>query len=47
LRDANVPQLSDDDIAELAETAMTDPALMFNPRPTEIEDLVNIIKRAY
>lgn len=47
LRDANVPELSDADVAELAEAAMTDPAIMFNPKPTEIEDLANIIKRAY
>lgn len=47
LRDAKVPELSDADILELAETAMTDPALMFNPTPASIEDLTEIIKRAY
>jgi alcohol dehydrogenase class IV len=47
LRDIKVPQLSDEDLNELAESAMTDPALMFNPTPASIEDLIDIIKRAY
>lgn len=47
LRDINIPQLSDADIDELAETAMTDPAIMFNPKPATVEDLAAIIKRAY
>jgi alcohol dehydrogenase class IV len=47
LRDIKVPALSDADLAELADSAMTDPALMFNPRPASIEDLIDIIKRAY
>jgi alcohol dehydrogenase class IV len=47
LRDINVPELSDADIAELAEGAITDPALMFNPKPASEEDLADIIKRAY
>jgi alcohol dehydrogenase len=47
LRDAKVPALTDEDINELTESAMTDPAIMFNPRSAELEDLADIIKRAY
>jgi alcohol dehydrogenase class IV len=42
-----VPDLSDADIADLADSAITDPALMFNPKPATEEDLADIIKRAY
>jgi alcohol dehydrogenase class IV len=47
LRDLGVPNLSEEDLQELAEMALTDPAIMFNPRPASIEDLVEIIKGAY
>ena len=47
LRDVGVPELAEDDLQELAETAMTDPAIMFNPRDASPEDLISIIKGAY
>lgn len=47
LRDIKVPELSDADLAELGEAAVTDPSLMFNPTPATMEDLIDIIKRAY
>lgn len=47
LRDINVPKLSEAEIMELAEIALTDPAIMFNPKSATVEDLAAIIKRAY
>jgi len=47
LKDIKVPELSETEMIELAEIAITDPAIMFNPRLASIEDLVEIIKRAY
>lgn len=47
LREVGVPELNDGDLADLADTAMTDPAIMFNPREATPEDLVSIIKGAY
>ncbi len=47
LRDVGVPELSEEDLQELADTAMTDPAIMFNPREASPEDLITIIKGAY
>ncbi len=47
LRDVGVPELNQDDLQELADTAMTDPAIMFNPREASAEDLISIIKGAY
>ena len=47
LREVGVPELSTSDLEELAETAMTDPAIMFNPREASPDDLMNIIKGAY
>ncbi|MBX9571121.1 MAG: iron-containing alcohol dehydrogenase [Candidatus Obscuribacterales bacterium] len=47
LREVGVPELNDSDVADLADTAMTDPAIMFNPREATPEDLVSIIKGAY
>lgn len=47
LKDLGVPELTDPEIEHLADIALTDPAMMFNPRQTSIEDLMDIIKRAY
>lgn len=47
LREVGVPELGPDDLNELADTAMTDPAIMFNPREASPEDLISILKGAY
>ncbi len=47
LRDAAVPELNAEALEELAETAMTDPAIMFNPKEADSEALISIIKGAY
>lgn len=47
LSEVGVPELSEAEIAELAEIAMTDPAIMFNPREATLEDMISIIKGAY
>lgn len=47
LQDLGVPNLKEDQILELAQIALNDPALMFNPREASIEDLANIIREAY
>ena len=47
LSEVGVPELKDSEIAELAETAMTDPAIMFNPREATLDNLISIIKGAY
>jgi alcohol dehydrogenase len=47
LADIKVPALSEEEINELAESAITDPAIMFNAQPATVEDLAAIIKRAY
>ncbi|HEY9791624.1 MAG TPA: iron-containing alcohol dehydrogenase [Candidatus Obscuribacterales bacterium] len=47
LRDLGVPEISEEDLQELAEMSMTDPAMMFNPKPASTEDLMAIIKGAY
>jgi alcohol dehydrogenase class IV len=47
LKDLGVPEFSEVDLEELAEQAITDPAIMFNPREASAEDIINIYKRAY
>lgn len=47
LKEVGVPELNEGELAELAETALTDPALMFNPKEATPEDLMSIIKGAY
>lgn len=42
-----VPQLSEADLEEIAEMAMTDPAMMFNPRMATSEEVVQLLKGAY
>jgi alcohol dehydrogenase class IV len=47
LRDLGVPVLKDKEKEDLAELANTDPAIMFNPKETTIEDIIGIYERAY
>jgi alcohol dehydrogenase class IV len=47
LSQLGVPVISEEDLQHLAETALNDPAMMFNPNPVSIPDLVQIIKGAY
>ncbi len=47
LRDANVPEFTEDELAELSDTAMTDPAIMFNPKEADSDALISILKGAY
>ncbi len=47
LKELGLPELDDDVLNELSYMAASDPAIMFNPRETTDEDLIEIIKRAY
>jgi len=47
LRDLGVPNLAENQIAELAYLATLDSAIMFNPKEASSQDMVNIYKRAY
>jgi alcohol dehydrogenase class IV len=47
LKDLGLPELSDQDLHQIAETAMNDPAMMFNPKHATMEEVIGIIKRAY
>lgn len=47
LRDAGVPELKDTQLDELAFLASTDPAIMFNPKESSVEDIIEIYERAY
>lgn len=47
LRDLGVPKLSESQLAELADLTATDPAIMFNPKDSSIEDIIGIYERAY
>jgi alcohol dehydrogenase len=47
LRDAGVPQLAEALLDELAFLASTDPAIMFNPKESSVQDLVGLYERAY
>lgn len=47
LRDLTIPELDDADFEEIAQLAMHDAAMMFNPREASVEDLVELLKGAY
>jgi alcohol dehydrogenase class IV len=47
LRDLGVPELKDAQLDELAYLASTDPAIMFNPKESSVEDIIAIYERAY
>ncbi|MFN8658700.1 MAG: iron-containing alcohol dehydrogenase [Candidatus Obscuribacterales bacterium] len=47
LRDLMLPELDEEDFVEIAQIAMTDAAMMFNPREASVEDLVQLLKGAY
>lgn len=47
LRDLGVPQLQKPELDELAFLASTDPAIMFNPKESSVEDIIEIYERAY
>jgi alcohol dehydrogenase class IV len=47
LKDLGVPPFSESELDELAMMALTDPAIMFNPREASTEDIIEIYKRAY
>lgn len=47
LRELGVPELTDENLAELVDLAGADPAIMFNPREASTEDLTQLLKRAY
>jgi alcohol dehydrogenase class IV len=47
LRDMGVPQLDGQGVEDLANIASTDPAIMFNPKETTVEDIIGIYERAY
>lgn len=47
LRDLGIESLSEDDYDELACLAASDPAIMFNPRDCNNDDLIDLMKRAY
>lgn len=47
LRDLGIPEASAGELDELAGLALTDPAIMFNPKEASAKDIVEIYKRAY
>jgi alcohol dehydrogenase class IV len=47
LRDLGVPRLGVSQLDELALLASTDPAIMFNPKESSVEDIIAIYERAY
>lgn len=47
LKELGVPQLSKEDLQHLAESSLSDPAMMFNPKATSVSELEEIIKGAY
>lgn len=47
LRDLGVPNLKNTQLDELAYLASTDPAIMFNPKESSLEDIIAIYERAY
>ncbi|HEY9776761.1 MAG TPA: iron-containing alcohol dehydrogenase [Planktothrix sp.] len=47
LRDLGVPKLNNSQLDELAFLASTDPAIMFNPKESSVEDIIGIYERAY
>jgi alcohol dehydrogenase class IV len=47
LRDLEVRELPDDEMEQLAFIAVTDPAIMFNPKEASVDDIIAIYKRSY
>jgi alcohol dehydrogenase class IV len=47
LRDLGVPALEEAQLENLAYLATTDPAIMFNPKETTVQDIIGIYERAY
>lgn len=47
LKDIGVPELGQEELLELAEISMTDPAIMFNPGETTVDDLITILREAF
>ncbi|MBC7999946.1 MAG: iron-containing alcohol dehydrogenase [Leptolyngbya sp.] len=47
LRDAGVPELNNSDIEELVVLAVSDPAIMFNPKDCSEKDIQELYERAY
>jgi alcohol dehydrogenase class IV len=47
LRDLGVPALKDTQLDEIAFLASTDPAIMFNPKESSVDDIIGIYERAY
>lgn len=47
LRDTGVPALNETQLEELAFLAATDPAIMFNPKESSAQDIIEIYERAY
>jgi alcohol dehydrogenase class IV len=47
LRDLGLPALKDTELEELAFLASTDPAIMFNPKESSVDDIIAIYERAY
>jgi alcohol dehydrogenase class IV len=47
LRDLGVPVLKQEELENLASLANSDPAIMFNPKETSVQDIIGIYERAY
>ncbi|HEY9786101.1 MAG TPA: iron-containing alcohol dehydrogenase, partial [Candidatus Obscuribacterales bacterium] len=47
LRDVGVPKLDRSELEELAFLTSSDPAIMFNPKDSTVEDIIAIYERAY
>ncbi|MGH7867635.1 MAG: hypothetical protein ACREP9_08410, partial [Candidatus Dormibacteraceae bacterium] len=47
LKGLGVPEISETELEELANQAITDPAIMFNAKEATIDDIIEIYKRAY
>ncbi len=47
LRDCGIPELKDSQLDDLAFLASTDPAIMFNPKDSSVQDIIGIYERAY
>lgn len=47
LKDVGVPKLDRSELEELAFLTSSDPAIMFNPKDSTVEDIIGIYERAY
>lgn len=47
LRELGIPEFTEAVLLELAEVAITDPAIMFNPGDVSVENLVEILREAF